>query len=83
MQGVPSFNEPMSELGKRFLRAFERATPDFQAKVGYEVDAPGQADMTIASNAVRRVCCQRCACLVAVPAAYACVGPTVQGLVYH
>lgn len=52
MQGVPSFNEPMSELGKRFLRAFERATPDFQAKLGYEVDAPGQADMTIASNAV-------------------------------
>lgn len=53
MQGVPSFNEPMSALGKRFLRAFERATPDFQAKLGYEVDAPGQADMTIASNAVR------------------------------
>ena len=51
-QGVPSFNEPMAALGKRFLRAFERATPDFQAKVGYEVDAPGQADMTIASNAV-------------------------------
>ena len=54
MQGIPSFNEPMAELGKRFLRAFERATPDFQAKLGYEVDAPGQADMTIASNAVRR-----------------------------
>jgi len=33
---------------------FERATPDFQAKLGYEVDKPGQADMTIASNAVRR-----------------------------
>ena len=49
---MPSFNKPMSELGKKFLRAFERATPDFQAKLGYEVDAPGQADMTIASNAV-------------------------------
>lgn len=61
MQGVPSFNEPMSELGKKFLRAFERATPDFQAKLGYEVDAPGKADMTIASNAV---------CWVAVNAAH-------------
>lgn len=35
-------------------RSFERATPDFQAKLGYEVDKPGEADMTIASNAVRQ-----------------------------
>lgn len=33
--------------------SFERATPDFQSSLGYEVDKPGQADMTISSNAVR------------------------------
>ncbi|KAK9832651.1 hypothetical protein WJX81_007531 [Elliptochloris bilobata] len=51
-EGVPSYNEPMAALAKTFLRGFERATPDFQAKLGYEVDKPGEADMTIASNAV-------------------------------
>eukprot|EP00884_Botryococcus_braunii_P006405 jgi/Botrbrau1/15766/Bobra.4_1s0128.3 len=52
-EGIPSFDSRLGKLAKSFARAFERATPDFQDKPGYSVEPPGQADMTIASNAVR------------------------------
>lgn len=52
-EGIPSYDSRLSRLCKTFTTAFERATPDFQSKNGYGVDPPGQADMTIASNAVR------------------------------
>ncbi|KAK9811620.1 hypothetical protein WJX72_007108 [[Myrmecia] bisecta] len=51
-EGIPSFDNRLKQLAKTFMEAFERATPDFQAKPGYDVDEPGQADLSIASNAV-------------------------------
>ena len=47
------------------MAAFQRASPDFQAKPGYEVDKPGKANMNIASNAVSVITVLRVICLVA------------------
>lgn len=52
-EGIPSYDSRLGRLSAAFTTAFERATPDFQSKNGYGVDPPGQADLTIASNAVR------------------------------
>jgi hypothetical protein len=39
-------------LQDAFCTAFRRASPDFQTRFGYEVDAPNQANMAICSNQV-------------------------------
>lgn len=51
-EGVPSFSEQMDALGNRFKAALVAITPEFQTEFGYDVDAPGEANMTVASNAV-------------------------------
>ncbi|PTB85836.1 hypothetical protein C9940_04735, partial [Pseudidiomarina aestuarii] len=51
-EGVPSYNEQMDALGNRFKAALVAITPEFQTEFGYDVDAPGEANMTVASNAV-------------------------------
>ena len=42
----------MAELQDAFLEHFKRASPDFQVGVGYEIDEPGQANLSVCSNAI-------------------------------
>jgi murein tripeptide amidase MpaA len=59
-EGIPGWNDRLKGLQDAFCAAYKRSSPDFQTKFGYGVDAPGEANMTICSNQVRRqwlVCC--------------------------
>ncbi|MDP4528588.1 M14-type cytosolic carboxypeptidase [Alkalimonas delamerensis] len=49
-EGVPCFDARMQSLEQNFRQYLLMATPEFQNEIGYEVDAPGQANMTVASN---------------------------------
>lgn len=51
-EGVPGWSDRLAGLQKAFCDAFKRSSPDFQTKVGYEVDPPGQANMSICGNQV-------------------------------
>lgn len=51
-EGVPSFNQYIQAVGDKFKAALVAITPEFQTEIGYDVDAPGEANMTVASNAV-------------------------------
>jgi len=57
-EGVPCFDERLRSLSQRFGDAYERVNPDFQQVHGYSIDKPGQANMTMCTNAVaqRFVC---------------------------
>lgn len=49
-EGVPSYNAKMQQLETSFKNALLLVTPEFQTEFGYELDAPGQANLTIAST---------------------------------
>ena len=49
-EGVPSYNDKMAALESAFKQALLTVTPEFQDVYGYEKDAPGQANLTIAST---------------------------------
>ncbi len=49
-EGVPSFDDRLGHLQKVFSDAYLQASPDFQDVHGYKKDAPGQANLSIASN---------------------------------
>ena len=49
-QGTPSYNERLAHLRDRFSDALKLANADFQTEVGYEIDAPGEANMTLATH---------------------------------
>ncbi|RUO72971.1 M14 family metallopeptidase [Idiomarina ramblicola] len=51
-EGIPSYDERHKELEETFKAAFLAATPEFQTQYGYELDAPGKANMTVANSAV-------------------------------
>lgn len=51
-EGIPSYDERHKNLENAFRDAYLRATPEFQVKHGYELDAPGTANLTVASTAV-------------------------------
>lgn len=48
-EGVPSYNERIASLENSFKQAWLTVTPEFQTTYGYELDAPGQANMTVAT----------------------------------
>ncbi len=48
-EGVPSYNERIASLEARFKTALEAASPDFQDEHGYNKDAPGQANLSMAT----------------------------------
>ena len=48
-EGVPAYNERIAALGAPFKAAFAAASPDFQDEHGYEKDAPGQANLSMAT----------------------------------
>jgi murein tripeptide amidase MpaA len=52
-EGIPGWNDRLKGLQDAFCAAYKRASPDFQTKFGYEVEAPGKANMTVCSNQVR------------------------------
>ncbi|GGF55887.1 M14 family metallopeptidase [Alteromonas lipolytica] len=51
-EGIPAYSERLEQLESQFKQALLMATPEFQDEFGYAKDAPGQANLTIASNAV-------------------------------
>jgi len=48
-EGVPSYNERIKTLENLFKHTLLAVTPEFQTEFGYELDAPGQANMTVAT----------------------------------
>ncbi len=51
-EGIPAYDERLESLEKAFKSALLTATPEFQDTFGYEKDKPGEANLTVASNAV-------------------------------
>ena len=49
-EGIPSYDERHKMLEDTFKRSFLSASPDFQVTHGYDEDAPGQANMTMATT---------------------------------
>ena len=48
-EGIPSITDRQSELFKLFSDTLERLSPDFQTAKGYEVSAPGQANLSMST----------------------------------
>ncbi|WP_040669862.1 M14 family metallopeptidase [Neisseria weaveri] len=48
-EGVPSYNERIANLESQFKEALATASPDFQDEYGYDKDAPGQANLSMAT----------------------------------
>ncbi|MDN3398897.1 M14-type cytosolic carboxypeptidase [Psychrobacter sp. APC 3426] len=49
-QGTPSYNDRLASLRERFSDVLKLASADFQSEFGYDIDAPGTANMTVATN---------------------------------
>ena len=49
-QGTPSYNDRLARLRDRFAEVLKLASADFQTEEGYDVDAPGTANMTLATH---------------------------------
>jgi murein tripeptide amidase MpaA len=49
-EGIPSLTERQSKLFNMFSENLERISPDFQTSQGYEVAAPGQANMSMSTT---------------------------------
>ncbi|WP_201628481.1 M14-type cytosolic carboxypeptidase [Psychrobacter maritimus] len=49
-QGTPSYNDRLARLRDKFSDVLKLASADFQSEFGYYIDAPGTANMTIATH---------------------------------
>lgn len=49
-EGAPGFSPREQALLDKFKANYEKETPAFQSKYGYDVDAPGTANLVIATN---------------------------------
>lgn len=49
-EGIPSWNDSRQHLLDHYQQALVNASPDFQTKIGYEKDKPGDALMTVCTN---------------------------------
>ncbi|CAM3494135.1 hypothetical protein GCM10016272_09500 [Psychrobacter glaciei] len=49
-QGTPSYSDRLAQLRNRFSDVLKLASADFQSEVGYKIDAPSAANMTVATN---------------------------------
>ena len=49
-EGIPSLTERQTRLFKLFSDTLERLSPDFQTRQGYEIPAPGQANMSMSTT---------------------------------
>lgn len=51
-EGNPSYSDDIKQLEDTFKTALMAATPEFQDVYGYDKDAPGEGNLTVAANAV-------------------------------
>ncbi|MBU3023048.1 M14-type cytosolic carboxypeptidase [Aestuariibacter sp. A3R04] len=51
-EGIPGYSPRLKQLEDTFKAALLAATPEFQDEYGYPKDKPGEANLTVASNAV-------------------------------
>lgn len=49
-QGTQSYNDRLAHLRDKFSEVLKLASTDFQSEFGYDIDAPGTANMTIATH---------------------------------
>ncbi|MEO7278018.1 MAG: M14-type cytosolic carboxypeptidase [Sphingomicrobium sp.] len=49
-EGIPSLTDRQLALFRQFGETLERLSPDFQRKQGYEIPAPGQANMSMSTT---------------------------------
>ena len=49
-EGIPSIGDGQTRLFKAFSQALERISPDFQTRQGYEIPAPGEANMSMSTT---------------------------------
>ena len=49
-EGIPSITERQTRLFRLFSDTLERLSPDFQTAQGYEIPAPGQANMSMSTT---------------------------------
>jgi len=49
-EGIPSLTDKQLALFNRFGETLERLSPDFQRSQGYEIPAPGQANMSMSTT---------------------------------
>ncbi|WP_371195202.1 M14-type cytosolic carboxypeptidase [Glaciecola sp. SC05] len=51
-EGNPNYNQRIADLETLFKQSLMATTPEFQDTYGYDKDAPGQSNLTVACNAV-------------------------------
>ncbi len=51
-EGIPAYGPRLEQLEQDFIQSLLAATPEFQTEYGYEKDAPGEANLSIACCAV-------------------------------
>lgn len=51
-EGIPGYTDRIASLEDKFKQALLLVTPEFQDDKGYPKDSPGEADLSVASNAV-------------------------------
>ena len=51
-EGIPNYTEKLAALHNKFSDVLTLASADFQSEIGYDKDAPGTANMTVATNAI-------------------------------
>jgi murein tripeptide amidase MpaA len=49
-EGIPTLDDRQLELFNRFSETLERLSPDFQRSKGYEIPAPGEANMSMSTT---------------------------------
>ena len=49
-EGIKGWNDRLANLQAMFTSHLEKVNPDFQTKVGYPIDKPNTADMSICTN---------------------------------
>ena len=49
-EGIPSITDRQKTLFKLFSDTLERVSPDFQTRQGYEIPAPGQANLSMSTT---------------------------------
>ena len=49
-EGIPSITDRQQKLFELFSETLERISPDFQREQGYEIPAPGQANMSMSTT---------------------------------
>lgn len=49
-EGTPSYNDHLATLRNKFSDVLKLTSADFQSEKGYDIDAPGEGNMTVATN---------------------------------